>query len=61
MLTDFRSVKLPRLNEFFVDQVGAYDESFWGEYNFITPDESLENALVKLNKAQAVRKGDDDE
>jgi hypothetical protein len=47
-----------RLNEFFVDQVGAYDESFWGEYNFITPNESLENALVKLQKAQATKRED---
>jgi len=45
-----------RLHEFFTDQVGDYDESFWGEYNFITPDESLENAMVKLNKAQAARR-----
>ena len=57
----FPARETARLNECFIDQVGAYDESFWGEYNFITPDESLENALVKLNKAQAVRKGDDDE
>lgn len=38
------------LNEFFTEQIGAYDESFWGEYNFVTPDESLENALVKLSR-----------
>ena len=31
--------------EFFVDQLGEYDESFWGEYNIIAPDESLEKAL----------------
>jgi hypothetical protein len=36
--------------EFFIDQIGDYDESFWGEYNFIKPDESLENALAKLKK-----------
>jgi hypothetical protein len=34
--------------EFFTDQVGMYDASFWGEYNFITPDESLEKALARL-------------
>jgi len=37
--------------EFFTEQVGSYDEDFWGEYNFITPDESLENALQRLMKA----------
>ena len=40
-----------RAREFFADQVGKYDESFWGEYNFIKPDESLENAIAKLSRA----------
>jgi hypothetical protein len=39
--------------EFFTDQLGAYDESFWGEYNFIAPDESLEKALVRLRKMKS--------
>ncbi|MFO7371126.1 MAG: carboxypeptidase-like regulatory domain-containing protein [Bacteroidales bacterium] len=45
-----------RLNEFFSDQLGTYDEAFWGEYNFITPEESLENAIIKLQRAQAEKK-----
>ncbi len=45
-----------RLNEFFSDQLGNYDESFWGEYNFITPEQSLENAIIKLQRAQAEKK-----
>jgi len=36
--------------EFFTEQVGSYDETFWGEYNFITPEISLENALTRLQK-----------
>jgi hypothetical protein len=44
----FKFRETARLNEFFTDQLGAYDESFWGEYNFISPEESLEQALVKL-------------
>jgi hypothetical protein len=36
--------------EFFTEQLGSYDEAFWGEYNFIAPDESLENALTRLRK-----------
>jgi len=48
----FPQKETARLHEFFADQVGTYDESFWGEYNFITPDESLEIFLVKLSKAQ---------
>jgi hypothetical protein len=46
----FKFRETARLNEFFNDQLGAYDESFWGEYNFISPEESLEDALVKLAK-----------
>jgi len=46
----FPARETARLHEFFTEQIGAYDESFWGEYNFITPDESLENALIKLSK-----------
>jgi hypothetical protein len=47
-----------RLHEFFTEQVGTYDESFWGEYNFVTPDESLEDALVKLSKLQTAKKAE---
>jgi hypothetical protein len=50
-----------RLNEFFTEQVGAYDESFWGEYNYVTPDESLEDALVKISKTEATRKEEERE
>jgi hypothetical protein len=50
-----------RLNEFFTEQVGAYDESFWGEYNYITPDESLEDALIKISKAEAARRDQNEE
>jgi len=46
----FRLKEIARINEFFAEQVGTYDESFWGEYNFISPEESLEDALVKLSK-----------
>jgi hypothetical protein len=46
----FKARETARLNEFFTDQLGAYDESFWGEYNFISPEESLEEALVKLSR-----------
>jgi hypothetical protein len=53
----FRFRETARLNEFFTDQLGEYDETFWGEYNFISPEESLAEALVKL----ARRKGTSDE
>jgi len=43
-------------HEFFADQLTEYDESFWGEYNFIRPEESLEDALIKLSRIQAEKK-----
>jgi hypothetical protein len=52
----FRLKETAHINEYFAEQIGEYDESFWGEYNFITPDESLENALIKLSRIQAARK-----
>jgi hypothetical protein len=52
----FPSKQTARLREFFADQVGAYDEAFWGEYNYITPGESLENALIRLSKSEAVKR-----
>jgi len=51
----FRLREAARLNEFFTEQLGDYDESFWGEYNFISPEESLEEALVKLGKKKGIR------
>jgi hypothetical protein len=44
----FSQRETARLYEIFSEQVGSYDETFWGEYNFISPDESLEKALSKL-------------
>ena len=29
-----------------------FDKDFWGNYNIIKPDESLENAVGKLRKMQ---------
>jgi len=50
----FKIREAARLNEFFADQIGEYDDSFWGEYNFISPSESLEDALVKLSKSRSL-------
>ena len=48
----FRFREVAKINEFFAEQVGTYDETFWGEYNFISPEESLEDALIKLTRAE---------
>ncbi len=51
----FSPKEVAKTSEFFTDQIGVYDETFWGEYNFIKPDESLENALMKIKKAQEAK------
>jgi hypothetical protein len=33
------------------DMVPVYfEDDFWGEYNYIEPDESIESAIEKLNR-----------
>jgi hypothetical protein len=43
--------ELTKMSDIFADQVNAYrDENFWGEYNYIKPDESIESVINKLNR-----------
>jgi hypothetical protein len=38
-------------SDIFADKVNAYkDENYWGEYNYIKPDESIESVINKLNR-----------
>ncbi|MFC2138559.1 carboxypeptidase-like regulatory domain-containing protein [Bacteroidota bacterium] len=40
-----------KFSDVFIDHVQYYeDEDFWGDYNYIKPDESIESAIYKLNK-----------
>jgi hypothetical protein len=40
-----------KMTDIFADQVNYYkDENFWGEYNYIKPDESIESVIKKLNR-----------
>jgi hypothetical protein len=40
-----------KVTDIFADKVNAYkDENFWGEYNYIKPEESIESVINKLNK-----------
>ncbi|MBN1415127.1 MAG: carboxypeptidase-like regulatory domain-containing protein [Bacteroidales bacterium] len=40
-----------KLSDVFADQVNYFsDGDFWGEYNYIKPDESIESAISKLNR-----------
>jgi CarboxypepD_reg-like domain len=44
----FRLSEIARSNEVFVEHVGPYDPDFWGEYNYIKPEEKLEETLLRL-------------
>ncbi|MBN2484340.1 MAG: carboxypeptidase-like regulatory domain-containing protein [Bacteroidales bacterium] len=47
----FATKETVKLNEVFADQVSYFeDDSFWGDYNTIKPDESIEVAIEKLNR-----------
>lgn len=48
----FRSADIARANEIFVDNIGPYDPAFWGDYNFIKPEEKLEETLTKIFRQQ---------
>ena len=38
-------------NNVFAEELTAFmDDNFWGEYNYIEPDESLESAIQKYNR-----------
>lgn len=40
-----------RRNQILSDEASSFfDEDFWGDYNIIEPDESLEHAVHKLKK-----------
>ena len=34
----------------FIDEDYKYDQDFWGDYNYISPNESLEEALIRIQK-----------
>jgi hypothetical protein len=40
-----------KYSDILAEQVGSFEDAdFWGEYNYIKPDESIEVAIKKLNK-----------
>lgn len=38
------------IKDVFIDENYQYDHQFWGEYNYISPDETLEEALARIQK-----------
>ncbi|MBN2275937.1 MAG: carboxypeptidase-like regulatory domain-containing protein [Bacteroidales bacterium] len=47
----FRYRESAKMSDVLADQVQYFsDDDFWGEYNYIKPDESIESAISKLNR-----------
>jgi hypothetical protein len=46
----FKANETVKPKDIFIEKIGKYDESFWGDFNFIPPDESLEKALDKIQE-----------
>jgi len=46
----FNRKEIINTEKVFIDQENEYDAAFWGEYNFIKPNEPLEEALVRIAK-----------
>lgn len=44
----FKPSQQVRMKDIFVESLKEYDPAFWGSYNVIKPDESLENAFHRI-------------
>ncbi len=44
----FREISNP--GDIFADLLGGYDPDFWGPYNYLIPEESLEDALERISR-----------
>jgi len=49
-VTLFKPGQTTNIDDLFINQVGGYDESFWGKYNYIKPEEPLEEALTRIDE-----------
>jgi hypothetical protein len=54
----FRSRETTNTGDIFADLLGGYDREFWGPYNIIIPDESMEEALKRISRLMDVNMGD---
>jgi hypothetical protein len=46
----FERIETISSHNIFIDENFKYDHQFWGDYNYISPDESLEEALIRIQK-----------
>jgi hypothetical protein len=50
-INHFKMSETAGFSDILTDQVDYFkDDNFWGDYNIIKPDESIEDAIAKLNK-----------
>src|SRR4030042_5111325 len=55
-VNQYKFKEAAKMSDVFADQVNYFaDEDFWGEYNYIKPDESIENAMSRLNRRLKIR------
>jgi hypothetical protein len=50
-LTRFKNADVIKPNNVFAEVTSNYDEDFWGKFNFIPPEISLEEAYHKIRNA----------
>jgi hypothetical protein len=50
-ISRFRNADIVKANHVLAEVSNAYDESFWGKFNFIQPEETLEEAYSKIKTA----------
>lgn len=46
----FKRKQVLSSNKVFIDENYDYDHQFWGEYNYISPEKSLQDALIEIQK-----------
>jgi CarboxypepD_reg-like domain len=47
----FRNKDLLRTRDVFVDNISEYDTEFWEDFNFVPPEESIEEAIKRIKEA----------
>jgi hypothetical protein len=55
-VTRFRNSEIVKPNHVFAEATSYYDEGFWGKFNFIQPEISLEEAYRKIRNALVKKK-----
>ena len=54
----FRARETADKSDIFADLVGGYDRGFWGPYNIIIPDESMDEALKRISRLMETNRPD---